>query len=36
MEIAQVKAFALGCLELGSVSVFIGALWLWASVAAGI
>lgn len=28
----QLKSFAFGCLELGSVAVFIGALALWADI----
>lgn len=30
MEFDQIKAFAFGCLELGSVAVFLGALVVWA------
>jgi len=28
----QLKSFAFGCLELGSVAVFVGALALWADI----
>lgn len=30
MSLDRVRSFACGCLELGSVASFIGALWLWA------
>jgi hypothetical protein len=30
MRLEQVRSFAVGCLELGSLFAFIGALMLWA------
>jgi hypothetical protein len=32
MDMHPVRAFAVGCLELGSVATFLGALWVWADV----
>lgn len=30
MALDQVKAFVVGCVELGSICAFMGALFLWA------
>ncbi len=30
-EIRVLRSLAIGCLELGSIAVFIGALWVWAA-----
>lgn len=34
MSLDQAKSIAFGCLELGSVGVFVGALALWADIMA--